>query len=493
MHERTRKVAGMPRNIFTALKLLLGMLALLPLAASATVSLAGPPVYVYEDAGNGQTAFAVYTQPSAFNAAATGVGAAIPPSSTLLGTISTFGGSPTAPYDLTTNTLSGETLFSCPNSTTDFKYPNTGTACAAASPSVAGNIREFIAVQSWPFYVGASGSATLTPGTYTFETDTDDGSWIVIAPAAFTYTQPGNFQSATGLTAGTAVVAAGNLQAPTSITGTVTIAASPTGSTCASGLYWSTYEYFEAQGGGSDIEYSYEKPGAGALGQVTQDVIYGQVTKSGAGKSGEGISYKVNGGTATTLTTDANGCYGIDLNPSLSAQSVAITATDTASGQTQTQTDSATSGNAVVQNFAFPNTPNITRYKRITKVVSGGVTTTPSADSGNPTGVAGTVNYTTGVRSGDQVTYTIYFVNAGTYQAQGTTSTTGPTFTDPIPTNTTLVAGSPAFSCCTNPTQSATATLTTGSSVTYVMSTPLAVTTGTNTVQGNFSFTVTIN
>jgi uncharacterized repeat protein (TIGR01451 family) len=480
MNKGTDNDATFQRSSIAASAFLFALSAFAPLAASATVSLAGPPVYVYEDAGNGQTAFPVYVEPSLFNSATTGVGAATPPSSTLLGNTSTFGGSPTAPYDTTSNPLAGEIVLSCPSSTTDFKYPNTTTGCAAATGSVAGNVREFIAVQSWPFYVGATGSATLTPGTYTFETDTDDGSWVVIAPAAFTYAQPANFQYATGLTAGTAVVAAGNLQAPTQITGTTTFAAPASGATCASGLYYETFEYFEAQGGGAAIEYSFEKPGATTFTQVPQDVIYG-------------ISYTANGGTATTLTTDTNGCYGIDLAPSTSAQSVAITATDTSTGQTQTQTDSATSGNAVVQNFAFPNVPSITLYKRITKVVSGGVTTTPANDANNPTGVSGTVSYTAGVKSGDQITFTIYFVNLGTLQAQGTTALTGPTFTDPVPANTTLVANSESFTCCSNPTQTATGTLTANTSVSYAMSTPLQVTTLKTGVQGNFSFTVTVN
>jgi len=462
--------------------------------AVAQLVTTGSPVYVYQLAGGGLANFSNAVEPSVFNATALALGSAAPPNSAFLSSTSTFNGTVGTATDLTqpATQMYGTAQLTC-TTAADFMYTNT-PYCAAAAGSVAGAVHEFIAVQSWPFYVDSGTASNVTPGAFTFETSSDDGSWMDIASTAFSYSQPGNFQNATGLTAGTALVQNGNVQSYTSKTGSATIAAAASGSACATNLYWLTWEYFEVEGGSSEIEYSWKLPGAGAYTTPTQGVVYGQVTKSGAGKSGETVSVSVNGGTATTLTTDVNGCYGYDLPPQSAAASVSLTAKDTASGQTYTQIVSNSSGNATVQNFAFPlGPPNVTLYKRITKVVSGGVTTIPPPDSGNPTGVLGTANYTAGVKSGDQVTYTIYFANTGTLTAQGATSTVGPTFSDTIPTNTTLVAGSPAFTCCTNPTASTTATLTTGTAVNYAMNAPLAPLTVAGSVQGSFSFSVTVN
>ena len=490
----TIRYAAVGRALLTALALSFLSLAQTARPAVAALAQAGSPVYVYQVSANGLSPFATYSEPSLFNAAATGFGVTTPPPSALLSSASTFGGSLGAPVDLTqtANQMYGTALLTC-TTTTYFMYTNS-PYCDAASGSVAGAVYEFAAVQSWPFYVDSGTASNVNAGTFTLETDSDDGSWLVIAPAAFTYAQPGNFQNATGLTAGTAVVNNGPVQSLTSKTGTVTIAAAPSGGACANNLYWLTWEYFEAEGGQSEIEYSWQVPGAGARTTPTQGVVYGQVTKSGTGKSGETVGVSVNGGATTTLTTDVNGCYGFNLPPSASAQSVSLTAKDTASGQTSTQIVSDTSGNAVAASFAFPlGPPNVALYKRITKVVSGGVTTVPPPDAGNPTGVLGTVNYTAGVKSGDAITYTIYFVNTGGFNAQGATSTIGPTFTDAIPANTTLVAGSPAFTCCVNPAATTTATLTAGTSISYAMSAPLAPSTVSNAVQGSFTFTVTVN
>jgi uncharacterized repeat protein (TIGR01451 family) len=438
--------------------------------------------------GGGKTVFTNAVEPSLFNAEASAFGVATPPVSALLSSASTFGGSLGAPVDLTqtANQISGSALLTC-TTTADFMYTNT-PYCDAAQGSVAGAVHEFVAVQSWPFYVGSGTASNVNNGTFTLETDSDDGSWLVIAPAAFTYAQPANFQHATGLTAGTAVVNNGNVQSLASATGTVSIAAAGTGSTCASNLYWLTWEYFEVEGGSSAIEYSWQLPGAGARTTPTQGVVYGQVTKSGTGTSGETVSVSVNGGAATTLTTDTNGCYGYNLPPSASAASVSLTAKDTASGASYTQVVSSASGSSIVQNFAFPlGPPSVALYKRITKVVSGGITTIPAPDAGNPTGVLGTVNYSAGVKPGDAITYTIYFANAGMSNAVGLA------LSDTIPTHTTLVAGSPAFTCCSYPTATTTATLTTGAAVQYALGAALAPLTVAGTVQGSFSFTVTVN
>lgn len=462
--------------------------------ALATLAQAGPPVFVYKIGVNGQVGFTTnIPEPSLFNAMTTVLGAATPPSSALLSSSSTFGGSAGTNTDLTqsANQLLGTALLTC-TTTADFMFTNTPD-CSSAAGSVAGAVNEFIAVQSWPFYVDSGTASNVNNGTFAFETTSDDGSWLVLAPAAFTYAQPANFQAVTGLTAGAAVVNNGNTQGATSAQGDAAIAAPKSGATCASNLYWLTWEYYEVEGGASVIEYSWEPPGDLARVAPTQSVVYGQVTKSGTGTANETVSVSVNGGTATTLKTDLNGCYGFNAASSTAAQSITLVATDTASAQTQTQIVSLASGNSLVQNFAFPNgPPNVALYKRITKVVTGGITTVPTPDPTNPTGVLGTSSYTAGVQSGSVITYTIYFANTGTLKAQGATAAVGPSFTDAIPTNTTLVAGSPAFSCCTNPTATTTATLTTGTSVTYAMSAPLAPLTVPGAVQGNFSFSVTV-
>jgi len=462
--------------------------------AFATLAEAGPPVFVYKIGLNGQaTLSSNVAEPSLFNVMSGVLGVATPPASALLSSSSTFGGSLSVNTNLTASTtqLLGTVLLTC--TATDFKLTNS-PECVAAAGSVSGSVNEFVAAQSWPFYVDSGTSSNIPSGAFVFETTSDDGSWFVLAPAPFTYAQPANFQNATGLTAGSAVVNNGNAESsPASVQGSAFISAAASGGSCASNLYWLTWEYFEIQGGAASIEYSWEFPGAEARTAVTQGVVYGQVTKSGTATSGESVSVSVNGGTATTLKTDVNGCYGFNAASSTAAQSVSVTATDTASGQTQTQIVSLSSGNSIVQNFAFPNgPPDVSLYKRITKVVTAGATVVPTPDPSNPTGVLGTANYSAGVQSGSVITYTIYFANTGTLQAQGTTAAVGPSFSDSIPANTTLVAGSESFTCCTNPTATTSATLTAGSAVVYAMAAPLAPLSTPGGVEGNFAFSVTV-
>jgi uncharacterized repeat protein (TIGR01451 family) len=475
---------------FVALALIAGIVT--GIRAFATLTMAGPPVFAYRAGYNGQVAPGQQTDPATFNAQATVFGSATPPNADLTGSTSTFGGSPGVATDVTTvtNQVSGTALLTCGA----FLYTNGAGNCDAAAGSTTTNVNEFLLVQSWPFYVGAGTSSNVNPGAFTAETGSDDGSYLVLAPAAFTYAQPASFQGATGLTAGKAMVNNGLVQSYTSVSGTFNVAAG----NCAANLYWLTWEYFEAEGGQSQIEYSWRPPGSGALGQTTQGVVWGQVERNGTPASGDSVVVTVPGGANQTVKTDANGCYGYNYTPFAGTQTITVTATDNT--QSASQTTSLTMGNVQRVNFNFA--PQLTLYKRITQVVTlgptPGPTTTPrtivpTPDPSNPTGVIGTSNYLPGVVPGDQLTYTIFFANTGLLPATGTTLTVGPAFTDNIPASTTLVTGSPAFSCCTNPasTTGATITTTTGA-VKWVMQAPLPVS-STGGIQGNFTLQVKVN
>jgi uncharacterized repeat protein (TIGR01451 family) len=457
----------------------------------ATLTQAGPPVYAYRANYSGVVAPGVQTQPSAWNAQANVFGSTVPPAADLTGSTSTFGGSPGTATDVTTvaNEITGSALLAC----TTFMYNNTGAYCAAAAGSTASNVNELVAVQSWPFYVGSGTSSNVNPGAFSLETSSDDGSWLVLAPAAFTYTQPANFQGATGLTAGNAVVNNGKVQSYTSVTGTANIAAG----NCAANVYWLTWEYYEAEGGEADFEYSWKPPGAAALGQATQGVVWGQVDRNGTPTAGDTVSVSIPGSGTQTVTTDANGCYGYNYTPFSGAQTITVTATDNT--QSATQTTSLTMGNVDQVNFNFA--PKLLLYKRITQVVTlgptPGPTTTattivPTPDPSNPTGVTGTSSFVPGVYPGDIITYTIFFANAGILKASGSTTALGPTFADNIPTNTTLVAGSPTFTCCANPNSTIGATITTtAAAVNWAMQSPLPVS-STGGIQGNFVMSVKV-
>jgi uncharacterized repeat protein (TIGR01451 family) len=474
---------------FAFLALLCGLVT--GIRVLATLTQTGPPVYAYRANFNGEVAPNAQNDPGTFNAQTNVFGSATPPAADLTGSTSTFGGSPGTATDITTvaNEVTGSALLAC----SAFLYTNTGPYCAAAAGSTLTNVNELVLAQSWPFYVGSGTSSNVNPGTFSVETSSDDGSWMVLGPAAFTYSQPANFQGATNLTAGKAVVNNGKVQSYTSVTGTFNVAAG----NCAANVYWLTWEYYEAEGGEADFEYSWKPPGSAALGQVTQGVVWGQVDRNGTPAAGDTVSVSVPGGTAQTVTTDANGCYGYNYTPFAGTQTITVTATD--NSQSATQTASLAIGNVQQLNFNFA--PKLTLYKRITKVVTlgptPGPTTTaqtivPTPDPSNPTGVTGTANFLPGVYPGDIITYTIFFANAGTLKASGTTLATGPTFTDNVPANTTLVAGSPTFTCCSNPASTIGATITTtAAAVNWAMQLPLPVSSGG--IQGNFVMSVKVN
>jgi uncharacterized repeat protein (TIGR01451 family) len=462
------------------------------LRAFATLQANGPALYAYKAAYNGTGDPGGPSQPSTFNAQTNVFGATVPPASALTGSTSTFGGSPGATVDLTTNAnlVTGAAQIAC----LLFTYTNGTGLCAAANGSTITNVSELVLVQSWPFYVGANTSSNVNPGAFGAETTSDDGSYLVLAPAAFTYAQPANFQGATGLTAGTALVNNGFVQSATSRTGSFAVGAG----NCAANLYWLTWEYFEAEGGQAAIEYSWKPPGATAYGQVSQGVVWGQVSHNGTPTGGDTIVVSVPGGTSATLTTDANGCYGYNYTPFAGAQTITVTAT-TGGAQSSSATTSLTMGNVQQVNFNFA--PKLTLYKRITQVVTYGATpgpaTTPQTivptpDPTNPAGVTGTSSFLPGVYPGDTIAYTIFFTNTGNLKATGTSLTTGPTFSDSIPANTTLVAGSPSFTCCTNPTSTIGATIaSTASAVTWAMASPLPVS-STGGISGTLALQVKV-
>ena len=261
-------------------------------------------------------------------------------------------------------------------------------------------------------------------------------------------------------------------------------------------------EYDEAEGGDAQLEYSWQPPGAGALGQMTQAVVYGQVRYLGAGTSGESVTVTDPNGGQHTLTTDASGCYGYNYNPFSGTQPVTITATETVNGSgTASATVSLPIGGAIRQDFDFPP-PNVQLFKRITRISTLGPTPgpattpniiTPTPDPGNLTGVLGTVNYKPYPK--DILTFSIYFRNIGGFPAQGTGGT-GPTFTDVLAAPQAYVAASQTFTCCASPVVTIGAAFTqAGQTLKWAMAAPLPTPIPAGTaapIQGNMSYQVTI-
>jgi hypothetical protein len=309
-----------------------------PLGVDPPVKQPGPPVSVYRLAVDGltdPTGGQNEPEPSVFNALSGAFGAAAPPAGALLSSRATFGGAPGTGVDFTENQVSGTVELQC----VFFEYQSATGSCPAALGATrkGQDVHEFGAVQSWPFYVGDGASSNLIPGAYTFETTSDDGSWLVLAPAAATFAQPGDFQGTSGLVAGTAAVDNGYVQGATSRSGTIAIGAQ----SCAASLYWLTFEYFEVLGGGASMEYSWMVPGTSALQQATQAVVWGRVTRGGAPVAGQAVSV-ASGGNSQALTTDSGGCYGYNLVPAQGALHVAVTVVD--DGKSSTHRTSVAEG-----------------------------------------------------------------------------------------------------------------------------------------------------
>ena len=464
--------------------------------ASAAVSGPGAPVFVYQTTYNGTTPEPGGSDPATFNTAV--YGAATPPAADLLASSSTWGGQPLLNELIAGNQFDGTQLYPCPSAF--FLTCDPSGNAVASTVSTPTQVFEFIAVQSWPFYVGKGASSNINNGKFTLETTSADGSWLVLGAAAFTYAQPGNFQRATGLSAGNAVVNNSGNHAPTSVQGSFTIDAAQD---CAINIYWVTMESAEAEGGAAQIEYSWDPPGKITFSQMTQSVIYGQVRYLGTGAAGETVVVSDPNGGTHTLTTDSQGCYGYNYLPYSGTQPITITATDTANtGQTITVTDNLPMGGGVRQDFDFPIAgPNVQMFKRITRISTLGPTPgptttpriiTPTPDPGSLTGVNGTVNY--GPFPGDILTFTIYFRNIGGGQAGS--GGTGPTFQDVLALPQAYVGGSQTFTCCTSPTGTIGAAVTqTGQTLKWVMAAPLRTPAPSGTaapIQGNMSYQVTI-
>ncbi|MBV8365584.1 MAG: hypothetical protein JO194_03710 [Candidatus Eremiobacteraeota bacterium] len=464
-------------------------------AASAAVNGPGPVAYVYETTFNGVATGPTGPDPANFNTQVWG--SATPPAGSLLGSSSTFNG--TLINMLTAgNQFAGTQLWTC--NATLFTYC-VGTQAVGSTVGNASQVFEFIIVQSWPFYVDSAGASNVTNGNFTGETTSDDGSWMVLGPAAFTYAQPANFQGATGLTAGTAMVDNSANQAPTSKTGTFKVAVQ---AACANNLYWLTMQYDEAEGGDAQLEYSWQPPGAGALGTVTQAAVYGQVRYLGTGTSGESVQVTDPNGGTHTVTTDSHGCYGYNYAPYSGTQPVTITATETVHGSGSiASTVSVPIGGAIRQDFDFPP-PKVELTKRITQVKTYGPTPgpattprviTPTPDPGSLAGVNGTVNYQPGFYPKDVVTYTVYFRNIGGYPAQGPGGV-GPTFSDILANPLVYVASSQTFTCCASPVVTIGAAFTqAGQTLSWAMAAPLPTPNPAGTagpIQGNTSYQVTV-
>ena len=313
----------------------------------------GPKLYVYEipvdgftDPNNGGSS----SDSGAFDELV--YGQESPPSSYLLSSATTFGGSPGAYIEFTTEPAtkqaSGAVLLPCASY---FGHSSGSGQCVAAKHSTEKGkkpkIDEVLMVQSWPFFVGDGGSSNYGSGSYGFEATSDDGTFVDIAPAAFTYTQPGDFQGASGLTAGQAVVANGGIHGPQSGTGSVQIAAS----TCAANLYWATFQFDELEGGSAGFEYSWAPPGTSGQNQATQTVVWGEVTSGGTPLAGASVKVTVPKGSAATLVTDAGGCYGYNYLPFSGEPTITVSAKVNAHNLSQKAKLSA--GGVTQVNLAF--------------------------------------------------------------------------------------------------------------------------------------------
>jgi hypothetical protein len=286
---------------------------------------------------------------AAFNSLTAVVGQAVPPKSAITGRASTYGGSPGIETNVQDPTMrfSGTVPLKCGG---NFAHGIASAVCKAARGSVNGSVHEFGFVQSWPFYVDAASSSNVNPGTFEMESTTDDGAFFMLAPKAFTYAQPGNFKGATGLTAGTAVTQNEDLFGPSQATGTFTIAAQ---TACANNLYWLTWEYFEALGGGAGMEYSWVTPGNNTFAQVTQSTIWGRVSSGGQSAVGDAVSVALPGGGSASLVTDSGGCFGYNFAPFAGPQSLAVTVTDNATHKMLSASPTLNNGQAKDLNFHF--------------------------------------------------------------------------------------------------------------------------------------------
>jgi hypothetical protein len=279
-------------------------------------------------------------------------GQSSPPSSDLLSSATTFGGNPGNYIEFTnqpaSKQASGAILLPCGSS---FSHNSNSGQCVAAKHSTektkTPKISEVLMVQSWPLFVGDGGSSNYGSGTYGFEATSDDGTYFDIAPAAFTFTQPGDFQGATGLTAGQAVVANGGIHGPQSGSGSVQIAAS----TCAANIYWLTFQFDELEGGDSGFEYSWAPPGQGGQNQVTQAVVWGEVTSGSAPLAGATVKVTVPKGSPANLVTDAGGCFAYNYLPFSGEPTITVTAT--VDGHKLAQKAKLSAGGVTQVNLAF--------------------------------------------------------------------------------------------------------------------------------------------
>ena len=227
----------------------LALMTVCAVVASAAVNGAGPRVYVYQTTYNGVAVAPGGSDPAAFNTAV--YGSAAPPLADLLSSASTWSGQPLLDELGAGNQFSGTQLYPCPSAF--FLLCDASGHAVASTVSTPTQVFEFIAVQSWPFYAGKGASSNINNGKFALETTSDDGSWLVLGPAAFTYAQPEDFQRATGLTAGVAVVNNSGNHTPASVQGTITDEAAQD---CANKINWITKKNEEAEVGPAQLEYT---------------------------------------------------------------------------------------------------------------------------------------------------------------------------------------------------------------------------------------------
>lgn len=311
--------------------------------------------------------------PSGFNSSSNIFGQSTPPQSNLLGNSTVFtGGYSTGSFNFQTQTVSGVIQCSASGYSSYFTYG--ASACASNSSIVGSTVtaHEFTAVQTWPFYVGPSGSSNLSPGSYQFSGSADDCVWIVVAPSPFTYTQPANFAGITGLTAGTAVV---DLPGQNSYTTGRSTNVSISGGIGSANIYWATMQYVELVGGQAALGYSWQTPNY--TGQPTQGVVWGKVTSSG-GSAAAGISVQiVVSGVTNTVATDSNGYYGYNLTYAGSSTSVTVS-TPYQAASPSAPTVTVPIGTAVEQDFQLSATPTPTPSPTATVTATPTATPTPT-------------------------------------------------------------------------------------------------------------------
>jgi hypothetical protein len=300
----TKNPNGTPTLIDTPVRLDADLAQLTPPVATAE----GPPgaeMRIYRMIADGKTDPGIAHDPTSFNQLSQAFNASTPPDAELVG-VTTYNGSDT---DITAagKLLAGTVNLPCSG---DFEFDNSN-GCVAASGSTSGNVHEFAAVQTWPFYVGTQPpgplyyrpSSNLINGTYVMRTKTDDGSYLVLDAKV--------------------AVDNGAARTPQEQTGAMSIPEQQQAD--CNNLHHVNFEYYEILGGPAELNYQWKRPGkripSGAVEAtdfelMTQAVVWGRVVNNGVPVPGAMIT--ISGPEHAGLATDKYGCYGYNFTPKFS-------------------------------------------------------------------------------------------------------------------------------------------------------------------------------